>query len=62
MITVCINCAQRDHRKTKILQVTAGQALELSPRTGVELGDRLETGLCHRPEDVDLADIVNQSE
>ena len=54
--------AQRDRRKTEFLQVTAGQALELSPRTGVERGDRLRIGLYQRPEHVDLADIVYQSE
>ena len=53
---------QRDCRKTEILQVTAGQALELSPRTRVERGDRLKIGLYQCPEHVDFADIVYQSE
>ncbi len=44
------------------MKAAPGQALGFSLRTRAEWGDRLKIGLDPSPEDVDLADIVNQSE
>jgi hypothetical protein len=54
--------AQRDCRKTEILKVAPGQALEFSRGQRWNRVTRLRKGLDQRPEDVDFADIVNQGE